>query len=205
MDMATYLIEIRHACETTLPSVWSEWGAVQALRGKIADLTAQTEDGYQRAEFLQQLDDPDDYMLGVGMYWETYFGPDKERYHAEAGLPALEQNLAVREFACSAMAGSVLQFAKQGISIVHQGPNNSPDGRTIHGVSLKSLLWQSRNQSMHWDEGRLNQHVIDCFETLRAIDPCFSDYLTRSLAFDVLRTLGWQDITAFEADMLTLA
>jgi hypothetical protein len=26
-------------------------------------------------------EDPDDVMAGVGLYWENYFGADKEVYH----------------------------------------------------------------------------------------------------------------------------
>ena len=205
MDMASYLIEINHACESVIPTIWAEWAAVEALRGEIATLSAQTEDGYRRAQFLQQFDDPDDYMMGVGLHWDTYFGADKERYHAEADLPTLEQVRDVRAFACAAMAGSLLQFAKQGISLVHGGLENCPSGRKIHGVDLKLMIWQGRNQSMHWDEGQLRAAVKQCFETLKATDPAFNAYLTRNVAFDVVRVMNWRDVAAFEADMNSLA
>lgn len=205
MDMRSYLSEIQHACETVFPSIWHEWQEVEALRGKISALTAETAEGYRRAQAFQEFEDPDDYMLGVGIHWETYFGADKERYHAEATLPQLEQQRDARTFACSLMAGSVLQFAKHGISLVHGGIQSCPNGRPVHGLDLKSVIWQGRNQSMHWEEGQPRPPVVQCFEALKATDPVFGNYLTQNMAFEVVRILGWRDFAAFEADMISLA
>ncbi|MDP3195322.1 hypothetical protein [Tabrizicola sp.] len=207
MDMASYLNEVRYGCEAILPIVWKEREAVEALKARIATLTAQTEDGYRRAQFLQQFEDPDDYMMGVGLHWDTYFGADKERYHAVADLPSLEQVRDIRSFACAALAGSVLQFAKQGISLVHGGLQNCPAGRQVHGVDIKLVIWQGRNQSMHWDEGQFTPSVRACFDSLKVCDSSFNDYdsKVRSVAFDVVRLLGWREYAAFETDMMALA
>lgn len=205
MDMASYLNEIRHGCVSLLPAIWSEWKAVEALKVRIAALTAQTEEGYRRAQFLQQFEDPDDYMMGVGLHWDTYFGSDKARYHAIADLPSLEQIRDIRAFACTALAGSLLQFAKQGISLVHGSLQLCPAGRQVHGVDIKSVIWQGRNQSMHWDEGQFSQSVQACFDSLKAHDQAFNNYENRSVAFEVVRLLGWNECAAFEADMMAFA
>lgn len=205
MDMRSYLLETQHACEILFSPIWNEWQAVEALRVKIAALKAATEEGYRRAEAFQEIEDPDDYMLGVGIHWETYFGADKERYHAEAALPQLERKRDARAFACGLMAGSVLQFAKQGLSLAHGGIQSCPSGRQVHGVDLKSVIWQGRNQSMHWEEGRPRQAVVQCFEALKATDPVFGNYLTQNMAFEIVRILGWRDFADFEADMISLA
>ena len=205
MDMRSYLSETQHACETLLPSIWYEREAVEILKGKISALTAATVEGYRRAEAFQQLEDPDDYMLGVGMHWDTYFGADKELYHAEGALPQLEQKRDSRTFACSLMAGSVLQFAKHGLSLAHGGIKSCPNGRQVHGVDLKSVIWQGRNQSMHWEEGKPRPEVVLCFDTLKANDTAFSNYFTQNLAFEIVRILGWREFANFEADMISLA
>lgn len=206
MDMASYIKEIRHACVTLFPAIWAEWEAVEALKSRITALTAQTDDGYRRAQFVQQFEgDDDDYMMGVGMYWDNYFGPDKERYHAVADLPSLEQTRDIRSFACAALAGSVLQFAKQGISLVHGGLQYCPNGRQIYGVDMKSVIWQARNQSMHWDEGQSHRAVQECFDTLKVSKPSLGGYQTRNVAFDVVQVLNWREYAAFEADMMALA
>jgi hypothetical protein len=205
MDMRSYLSETQHACETLFPSIWNEWQALEALKGKISALTAATAEGYRRAEAFKEFEDPDDYMLGVGIHWDTYFGADKERYHAEAALPELEQQRDARAFACSLMAGAVLQFAKHGLSLVHGGIQACPNGRQVHGVDLKSVIWQGRNQSMHWEEGQPRPPVVQCFDALKATDPVFGNYLTQNMAFEIVRLLGWREFADFEADMISLA
>ncbi len=203
--MRSYLSETQHACETLFPSIWNEWQALEALKGKISALTAATAEGYRRAEAFKEFEDPDDYMLGVGIHWDTYFGADKERYHAEAALPELEQQRDARVFACSLMAGAVLQFAKHGLSLVHGGIQACPNGRQVHGVDLKSVIWQRRNQSMHWEEGQPRPPVVQCFDALKATDPVFGNYLTQNMAFEIVRLLGWREFADFEADMISLA
>jgi predicted glycosyltransferase len=49
------------------------------------------------------------------MYWESYFGPEKEEFHAEAEKRGVEALIATRSFSRDAQSGSILQYAKQGI------------------------------------------------------------------------------------------
>ena len=59
---------------------------------------------------------------------------------------------------------------------------------------------------MHWDEGRFNQAVRDCFNALAAdVAPSFGEFTTRSLAFEVVELLGWKEYADFKNDMLTLS
>jgi hypothetical protein len=205
MKMAFYLDEIRHACESIFPAVWAEQDAVEELEGQIAKLTTEMEFGYRQAEYLQRSEDPDDVMASAGQHWDTYFGSDKERCHAEAALPHKTQLRDVRAFACAAMSGAILQFAKQGISVVHKGLQNCPDGRLIYAVCLKSVIWEGRNQSLHWETGRPHSAVEKCFDSLKVAVPALSDYRTRNLAFDLVRMLGWRDYSVFKFDMMALA
>ena len=64
----------------------------------------------------------DDDNLSTAIYWDTYFGPDKDRYYAEKSKPDIEALIAMRRFSTDAQSGSILQYAKQGISLVHNGP-----------------------------------------------------------------------------------
>ena len=82
-------------------------------------LTAATEDGYRRVEFLAMNPELDDDGLGTAIHWDTYFGPDKERYYKAAEVDDATQKLDAHMFSIAALAGSLLQFAKQGIDILH--------------------------------------------------------------------------------------
>lgn len=75
-------------------------------------------------------------------------------------------SIAVKEESIKALAGALLQIAKQGISTVHGKLNNCVDGRTIKNEPIKNIVWQGRNQSMHYEEGKFFQPIIDCFHNI---------------------------------------
>jgi len=206
MYMANYINEIKYAVEALLSTIWADVEELESLRQQLDRLTAETERGYRRAQAFQYDDDPDDVMMGVGVHWETYFGPDKERHEVAITVDDLNQKIQVREFSRAAMSASILQYAKQGISIVHGGLHLCPNGRGVGSQALKTIIWQGRNQSLHWEEGNTRQPVIDCFNQL-AIDfgDEFTHYNTRNLAFNVVQMLNWKTYESFDSDMQSLA
>lgn len=207
MDMAQYLVEVRHAVGLSLGGVWQERSLLQGLEKQVAALTRHTDDGYLRADFVgMNAADADDAAMAAGMHWETYFGPDKQRHQAVAETERLKGHIAVHAFAESSLAGMLLQFAKQGMSMVHGGFVNIPDGRLIGTQPLKTVIWQGRNQAMHWEEGNLSAAVVQCFETLlKERGAAFADFRTRGMGFEVVSELGWKTAADFERDMALLA
>ena len=207
MDMNGYLSEIRFAVTVSLDAVWRERDRLQELQAEIAALTPAVAHDYARAEAIaMNAEDADDVMLATGVYWDTYFGSDKDLHHGSAEADEVVKVVSLHAFSCSAQSGSVLQYAKQGISLVHAGPSGCPEGRRIGSQSLRNVIWQGRNQAIHWEEGKLNNAVQTCFQALAAeVDPRFSGFLSHSLAFEVIDLLGWRDYADFERDMLLLA
>jgi hypothetical protein len=206
MDMPEYLHEIQHAASETLRLVWFERQQMEELEQRIAPLTAEVEDAARRLEWLRANADLDDDNLSTAIYWDTHFGSDKDRYYAEKTKSDLESLIAMRRFSTHAQSGSILQYAKHGISLVHHGLAACPGGRLIHTQSVKDIIWQGRNQAMHWDEGRFNQAVQDCFRSLAAaVDTKFGEFTTRCLAFEIVKLLGWKKFSDFEKDMLSLS
>jgi hypothetical protein len=204
MDMKTWLAETAHATTSLIPLIWAEHEAVEVAAAKLKALEQETEQGYrQSAAFMEEFDDEG---LATAIHWDTYFGPDKERHHAAIDLNGIEATLEARSTSRSSIASALLQIATHGLSAVHGGLAPIPAGRSIHGVDLKDLIWQGRNQAMHWEEGHPHKGVVACFDVLKiAADPVFGDYATRSLAFDVVALLEWRDQAGFEADLLSLA
>ncbi len=78
--------------------------------------------------------------------------------------------------------------------------------RHIGTLHLKNVIWQGRNQAIHWEEGGFTQPVRDCVpRRWRGIqDPKFNEYTSRNMAFAVVSLLGWSDIPDFDRDMLSL-
>lgn len=208
LSMSDYLNEIDYAVRHLLPIVWDERNHLRSLAAEVERLTAQVQDTYERAHWIaMNAEDADDVGLATGMHWDNYFGDDKERFYKDKERASLADQVAAHEFSAGSLAGSLLQHAKQGISLVHGGFGGCPDGRQVStSQTLKNVIWQGRNQALHWEEGKPHPPVAQCFDALAAeVAPKFADYRTRNLAIDVVELLGWTDFDKFQADMLLLA
>lgn len=102
---------------------------------------------------------------------------------------------------------SLLQIAKQGISTVHGNPINCPLGRSIGTETLKNIIWQGRNQSIHCEEGNPNQKVKDCFSNLATdfgSDFDLTVNYTDNKARRIIDLLNWNTYDKYENDMISL-
>jgi hypothetical protein len=214
MPIADYLTEIEFAAQNVINTIWEERNRLQQLEAEVARLTQLTEDGYERAQFVHDNfgDDPEDVAMAGGMMMETYFGDDKKRFHRDQDRENLANQVVAHRFSVDSLAGSLLEYAKKGIALAHGEPANCPNGRAVGTQDLKTAIWQSRNQSTHWEEAKANggtfrnAAIKPCFDKLAAdFDPKFGDYTQRDIAFDVVEQLEWKDFASFKADMLTLA
>jgi hypothetical protein len=206
VNISDYLKEMEYAASGVIELMWHEHIEAEALRKEIEKLQRVAEENYERAYFIQQnAEDADDLMLGVGMHWDTYFGEDKDHHYKSTDLATLESSLALKEFSFSSLAGTLLQYAKQGLSASFGAPENWPQGRLIGTLSLKTIILEARNQSEHWEDGNPKSRVQRCFDTL-ATDktPDFAEYRTKNLAFEVVSLLEWRSYAEFKADLLSM-
>ncbi|MBZ9673793.1 hypothetical protein [Mesorhizobium sp. ES1-3] len=207
MNMQAYLHEIEHAVTGSLTVVWAEHERLRPMMEQLDALRKHTEAEYARAQAL--IDDPlfdDDEGLGTFTYWDTYFGVDKRLHEVSVDAQELKQHIDAHTFSIAAMSGAILQFAKQGLSIVHGALDNCPAGRQIGSQTLSTIVFQARNQSIHWEEGALRKPVVDCFNALtNDFDHKFSAFTVQSLAFQVIALLGWKSYQAFHEDMMLMA
>ncbi|KAA0770783.1 hypothetical protein DN392_22730 [Bacillus sp. BB51/4] len=113
----------------------------------------------------------------------------------------------------STLSGALLQIAKQGISISYHGTNNPftecKNGKTMKSQFLKTVIWEGRNQSLHYEEGFNDrfQKTKDCFIQLNRdyeikIDRNGDDKI--NLAKEVISIIGWKDYEDYYRDMLSL-
>ena len=208
MIISDYLKEIEFAVQNLMSAIWGERERLLQLDAEINSLGKIVEDKYERAEFVQMnAEDPDDLAMGVGMHWDAYFNEDKEHFYKKKDKDALNQLLVIHSFSIASLSGALLQYAKQGMSIVY-GPrvDDCPDSsRVVGSQNLKQVIWQGRNQAIHWEEGKPHPAVVQCFDALaKDVDVKFADYKTKNLAFDVVELLGWTTFDEFRKDVLTL-
>lgn len=205
MTMRDYLSETSHAVATLLKAVWKEQDAVDRLSAKRESLLGRVQSEYRAVDQIAAgAEDNDDVMLATGRHWQNYFGPDKQQHDMGKEVSALEAQVEVHRFSVSSLAGALLQIAKQGLSMMHQG--RPPTGnRYIGSQPLSEVVWESRNQAIHWEEGHLKPNVHTCFQALRAdFGQQFANYLHESMAFEIIKVLGWKTEADFERDMLSM-
>jgi hypothetical protein len=206
MAMADYVAAIEYAAENAIRIICHERNTFQNLQQEIDRLTRHIQDEYQRAErAAMNAETPEDVAEAAGMHWDTYFGPDKERFHKDERSTILRERLAAIHDSLGALSGALLQFAKKGISLCHNGLGACPNGRAFGNQFLKDVVWQGRNQSLHWEAKTFHPAVQQCFQELLAeVDPIFADYTKRNMANEVVNLLSWKDLATFKVDMLSL-
>lgn len=122
-------------------------------------------------------------------------------------VAALQASVETHEHAVQAIAGSILQIAKQGISLVHKKRKTAPPGRVLGSLVLRDIIWQGRNQSMHYEEGKPKEDVADLFAALeREHGAEFSlvTHVGKNRAKQVLDLLGWKNYASYLQDMQEL-
>jgi hypothetical protein len=134
-------------------------------------------------------------------FWLAYSGGGVSQLATSNAFTVLA---ATHRLSAAALASALLQIGKQGVSIVH-GRAMSPTGRPIGTQALSVVVWEARNQAMHWEMGKVHKPMAACFETLaRDVDPKYGDYMQRSLAFDVVDLLNWRTVARFNEDLGSL-
>lgn len=175
--------------------------AVQKLRDKERELKVHQWD-FQTSDLNDDFSDA--YVMGA-FARAGRAAQEVERLKSEVAV--LQASVGTHQHSVQAIAGAILQVAKQGISLVHGSRTAAPTGRALGSVVIRDVIWQARNQSMHYEESKLNQAVVDLFGALeREQGSQFSLTLhpQQNRAKHVLDLLGWRDYGAYLSDMQVL-
>ena len=192
MTMPDYLEATAFAVERVIEAVWYERDEFEQSRGFVRQ---EVDDNTWNAFLAASMSGDED------QFWSTYSGLGVSQLSANNALAVLA---VTHRLSAAALASALLQIAKQGVSSVHGGPV-SPVGRLIGTQNVSVVIWQARNQAMHWDSGEAHTPMEICFATLaRDMDPKYGEYRKRSLAFDVVELLGWRTVDAFDSDLGSL-
>lgn len=206
MTIADYIQETEYAASRLIDDIWHEYNQQKTLEDEIKKLQTVVQHQYRQAQSLMDSDDPDDVMLGAGVHWQTYFEEDKQLFHKSEAYQKLEQQIQTHTYSIQTLCSGLLQIAKQGISIVHNGIDTCPNGRTVGTQNLKDVVWQARNQTMHYEEGNCRPPIVAVFAKLSSeFDPVFNNYNLQNLAFEVIKVLDWTDYNKYKADIQSLA
>jgi hypothetical protein len=203
--MHPYQSEIQEAATTLIRGIYAEREALQALREKQVASEAELQDIRQRVQFLVDNPDLDDDGIGTSEHWRGHFDVAPEADRAKAAADQLAVRLVARQGSTDAYATALLHIAHHGMAAINKGLQKSPPGRKVAGVNLRGVVWQGRNQAMHYfEEKDPNEHLETIFEALAKESPAFKEYKGKSLAVDVVDLLGWSSLERFNEDLASL-
>ena len=206
--MNNYITDTKFAITELIRLISSEEKELQQLNVKLQK--ANEELGRRYLEFQASEFGIDDNMTDIHLqraYGEFYSYGQSVVRPLQQQINQTKLSLAAKDNSIKALCGALLQIAKQGISTVHNGLTNCPNGRNIGSQTLKNVIWQSRNQSMHYEESTIrpyHQPVIDCFNSLHKDYGNTFILSNINLAKDIVELLGWKDYSQYEQDMVSL-
>ena len=118
---------------------------------------------------------------------------------------ALQASIGSHQQATQAIAGAILQIAKQGLSLVFGGMAGVPKGRKIGSLHITDIIMQGRNQSLHHEERAFRQPVVEVFRVLELEQGerfSLSKHPGQNRARQVAELLGWTSYAAQDMEML---
>jgi hypothetical protein len=196
--MHPYLSSVDHAVKTIIRGMLYEHQQVSSLDRQIKRLIRDFPLSVETLVPTRDLDAP----RTLPPAWRK-----RLLKHGVRSLDDLEvmirRKLEAHDAARAALAGALLQIVRQGISMVHRGPQDCPKGRMLGTQPLKDVVWQARNQAVHYEEQKLSKEVRDCFNQLALDFPGrgFDDPFQKNLAFEIAMVLGWTEVVQFQADV----
>ncbi len=202
--MHQYLLDMEYAVRGLIGLITIEENVLSALRNKCEGLSRKENDLNQKlinASF-NELDSLQEQAAAIALHKTS-----EELVNLKKQTVVLQFSIDAKSVSINALSGAILQIAKQGISITHGHLSQCPDGRNIGKEKLKNVIWESRNQSIHYEEGNFRQPVIDCFANLEML--CGNKFslslnVGRNLAHDIIEELGWKDYSTYESDLRSL-
>lgn len=203
--MHQYLIDTEFAVTNLLQLAIEEEKKLEGQKTRLASVEAQFRVHRWDFESSDLNDDFSDAYVMAAFSRMAKASQEAERLKQE--VAALQASVGARQQATQAIAGAVLQIAKQGISLVHGDLKTAPEGRKIGSAPIRDIIWQARNQALHYEEGSFNSAVTGLFATLeheQGASFSLSLHSNQSRAKQILSFLGWVDHATYLQDMKVL-
>lgn len=208
--MHQYLIDTKYAASNIIDLIMHDERELETANKKYHQVQQDLKFYQQQLYAADMSDDlsPMQLQYEYLQYNKRTEGLNEQEKQLIAQMESLKNLIDAKSFAVSSLCGALLQISKQGISIVHRGLGSCPNGRAIGNEVLKNIIWQGRNQSMHYEENNSNQAVKTCFQNLEtSFGDEFSLTLHPSENFAqkiVIKVLTWNDYQVYEQDMISL-
>ncbi len=210
--MHRYIVETEGAVRSLLELVNQENSLVQEQASKLRKAIAEFKAHGWNFHASDLNDDFSDTYVMSAFFRLANSTPGTDILKSE--VTRLQALVGAHQLTTQTICGSILQIAKQGISLVHGSflvPDSyiigSPTGRILAPLTLRDIIWQACNQAIYCKEGNYQQSVIDLFAELEASHGSqfsLSQHFRQSRAKQIIQLLGWLSYGAYVADMRSL-
>ena len=206
--MTNYLNDTEYASKSLFDILNSELHRLENLKAELLG----KKDRLKHLQFdfstYEQMEDYNELQLQHKFVTMAKFAQDANIPKLEQDISIMENSIMNKEISYQAIGMSILHIAKQGISKIHGNPANCPDGRILTTQSLKNIILQARNQSIHHEEGSYKNNVKTCFADLNndyGPDFDLNTNPTNNLSTKVInQILNWNSYENYYDDMILL-
>lgn len=201
--MHSYIASTKFATDTLIDAIFHEEEELAQIGAGLKVAQREHVDLGAGAMFLAMNPELDDEGLGQLKSMEAWDTRNKFARLDEQKRD-LEESIVAKETATTALCGSLLQIAKQGLSLKYGDKvENCKAGRKIKSLGIQEIIWAGRNQSMHYEEGEpTNKHTKKAFAALEADHgPQFCAKHKTNLARLIVNLLGWTTVANYTYDM----
>jgi hypothetical protein len=203
--MHRYLQDTEFASQNLFRLATDEENHLKSLVAELPPLEEQLKVHQWDFETSDLSDDFSDAYVMAAFGRAARSGQEVQRLKGQ--VAELQASVGVRQHSVQAIAGAILQIAKQGISVVYGALGRAPAGRMLGSLALRDTIWQARNQSMHYEEGLFKKEVVNLFSTLEAEQGhqfSLTAHAKQNRAKQVIDALGWKNYDAYLRDMRAL-
>lgn len=207
--MHWYVESTGDASRALIRLIASERATRKRLEGEYESAAQKQEYTYEDFRSSDLQEDFNDLQVMAKFQRASVAGEDANE--AKRQLENLKFRLEARASSYGAVCGALLQIAKQGLSAQFgKSRKNVPEGKLISVEPIRNIIWEGRNQSMHFEVPEQVGPVIrETFRNLEmAGNPQFhldpAPAIQRNLAGEVIELLGWWEPDTYACDLETL-
>jgi hypothetical protein len=203
--MKKYLEEISHAASSLIELIWFDFDKLEERNSQLKALTAEFDVKHQ--VFLANEFHPAANFYHAQMA-KVHEGIANSKAELEREIMDVSVSIDAKSASIAALSGAILQIAKQCISLKYGKLQSAPDGEYINGVLIKEIIWEGRNQSIHYENPKeISGNIVALFAKLDSIrgDGVIWDVRSKTnFAFEIVKFLGWRTYSDFEIHLKSL-
>lgn len=203
--MKKYIGETQYAASSLIDLIWADYDSLEKLNEQLKTLTAEFDVKYQ-VFIANEFHPAANYYLA--QMAKAHQGIAEPKAELEKQISDVSESIDAKSASIAALSGALLQLAKQCISLKYGKPQNAPDGADIGGVLVKNIIFEGRNQSIHYENPKeISENVTKLFAELDAIRKDGNTWDAKSqtnFAFEVVKLLGWRTFSDFESHLLSI-